>query len=89
MEKIQMFAGEKDPEQFREDVVAKLREQPRNARYKMQKMYRDGRTSVFPPEDWKTCDRNKLIRNVYNSGFWNVTAVAIAVWDAEEFPQIY
>ncbi|MCW0953221.1 hypothetical protein OIT44_03920 [Weissella ceti] len=84
-----MFIGEKTPEKFKEDLVEKVRQQPRNARYKMRKLYRDGGLKNFPYQDWKSCDRNALIRTLYESGFWNVTAVSIQVWESEEFPNVF
>lgn len=89
MERIQMFGGEKTPLQFKEDVLDKIRTQPRNARFRMLKQYRDGKNKTFPFEDWKTVDRNQLCRVVYGDGFWNVTAVVVAVWELGEFPEIY
>jgi hypothetical protein len=84
-----MFVGDKTPGQFKDDVVAKIREQPRNARLRLLKQYRDGKNKVFPHEDWKTADRNELCRIVNGDGFWNVSAVVIAVWEHQEFPEIY
>lgn len=89
MKHITLVCGEKEPEKFKQDILNAIHSEDRMLRFRMLKMYRDGHQKEYPKDDWKNVDRNKIYRVVVDSGFWNVTMVVLAVWRAEEFPEIY
>ncbi|WP_433322514.1 hypothetical protein ACRHK7_01260 [Weissella tructae] len=89
MKQITLISGEKDPAHFKQEILDAIRSEDRMLRFRMLKMYRDGHQKEYPNDDWKNVDRNKMYRVVAESGFWNVTMVVLAVWDAREFPEIY
>jgi len=89
MKRITLMCGEKEPEKFKQEILNAIHAEDRMLRFRMLKMYRDGHQKEYPKDDWKNVDRNKIHRVVAESGFWNVTMVVLAVWRAEEFPEIY